>query len=241
MHPNDASADPLDFSGEFFIPGKSGESLEKEHRERYLFAGKFVKNKSVLDIACGVGYAAPILVASGAQSYEGVDIRKSNIEHAERLYRSDIARFSLGDICTFNTGKTYDVIVCYETIEHVPNYRSALKNLHRHAGGNGILIISSPNRILSSPEARSVHDKPDNEFHSQEFTLEELIAELRIAGFEVKRENIFGQMQRRMYHNKFIREAARIFLGRPERNASPEVTPVRKKAPGFFVLVASKV
>jgi 2-polyprenyl-3-methyl-5-hydroxy-6-metoxy-1,4-benzoquinol methylase len=155
-----------DFTGEFFIPGKTAESLEKEHMERYLFASKYVKNKTILDIACGVGYAAPMLVEAGALSYEGVDINKGNIEHANRLYGSDCARFFVGDICTFDNGKVYDLIVCYETIEHIKKYRAALKNLHRLLNRNGFLIISSPNRILASPNALSIADRPDNKFHS---------------------------------------------------------------------------
>jgi hypothetical protein len=66
------------------------------------------------------------------------------------------------------------------------------------------------------------------------------MAELRITGFGVSRENIFGQMQRRMYSNKFKREVARIIFGRPEKNASPKVTPAKKQVPLFFVLVAAK-
>ena len=45
----------LNFTGEYFIPGKSGERIEADHLERYRFACKYAKGKSVLDIACGVG------------------------------------------------------------------------------------------------------------------------------------------------------------------------------------------
>jgi hypothetical protein len=47
----------LVFTGEYFIPGKSGERIEADHLERYRFACRFAKGKSVLDLACGAGYS----------------------------------------------------------------------------------------------------------------------------------------------------------------------------------------
>lgn len=231
----------VDFTGEFFVPGKSPESLEKEHLERYQFACQYARKKSVLDIACGVGYGAPMLIGAGALSYEGVDINRGNIEYAKQRYSSDRARFSAGDICTFSSEKTYDLIICFETIEHVKDYRAALKNLYNLLNQSGLLLISSPNRQLTSPSAFSLDDQPENKFHCQEFSPEELLAELRLAGFGADADHVYGQMQRRKYANRFKREVARIFYGRPEKQASPKVTPVKNKMPLFFIIVATKM
>ena len=53
---------PIDFTGEFFVPGKSEERIEADHMERYHFACEFAQGKSILDIACGVGYSAPFII-----------------------------------------------------------------------------------------------------------------------------------------------------------------------------------
>jgi len=38
-----------------------------------------------------------------------------------------------------------DVITCFEVLEHIPNYKSALKKMYNLLKGNGLLLISVPN------------------------------------------------------------------------------------------------
>ena len=54
------------FTGEYFVPGASGERIEADHMERYRFASRYAGEKAVLDIACGTGYAAPLFIEAGA-------------------------------------------------------------------------------------------------------------------------------------------------------------------------------
>ena len=100
----------LNFTGEYFIPGKSGERIEADHLERYRFARKFSRGKSVLDIACGVGYAGPIFIEAGAVSYDGIDINEKLIEYAGKTYGSNSINYFLGDICKFNNKKSYELV-----------------------------------------------------------------------------------------------------------------------------------
>jgi len=88
----------VDFTGEFFVPGKSGERIEADHMERYRFACKFGQDKSILDIACGVGYSAPLLIQAGAVSYDGVDINEKLVQYANLIYGSDCVKFFVGNI-----------------------------------------------------------------------------------------------------------------------------------------------
>ncbi len=159
----------LNFTGEYFIPGKSGDRIEADHLERYRFACKYAKGKSVLDIACGVGYSGPKFIEAGAVNYDGVDINENLIEYAKNNYSSESINYLVGDICKFSNNKMYDLITCYETIEHVKNYEDAIKNLHSLLKPGGLLLISSPNRTVTSPNALTLNDKPSNEFHTQEF------------------------------------------------------------------------
>src|SRR5512139_1613877 len=109
----------LNFTGEFFVPGQSGDRIEADHFERYVFAANYAKNKSVLDIACGAGYSGPIFLEAGAKSYEGVDLNDQLVGYATQKYSKDNIVYRAGDICTFSPGNTYDLITCFETIEHV--------------------------------------------------------------------------------------------------------------------------
>ena len=237
MHNTDIT---IDFTGEFFVPGKSGERIEADHMERYRFACKFAQGKSILDIACGVGYSAPMLIKAGATSYDGVDLSEKLVRYANHTYGSDCVNFFVGDICTYNNGKTYDMITCYETIEHVKGYESAIRNLYNLLNQDGVLLISSPNRLITSPRALSIYDKPGNKFHSQEFTPEELLQILHNSGFVASKADIYGQRQRRVYSNRFMRKIVRFVFGDPKTNTSPKVTPVKDKIPRYFIIVAMK-
>ena len=175
----------LDFTGEQYVPGRTPERIEKDHLERYLFSRSYVKNRTVLDIACGVGYGSSILAKAGATEVTGVDISDKAIGYAERHYSQGNLLFLQGDIATWKSGKRFDVITCFETIEHVDNHEGALLNISSLLREDGILIISSPNRLLTSPAAKRLGDRPDNRFHVREFAIHELMDAVASAGFQV--------------------------------------------------------
>src|ERR1700678_3885280 len=141
----------VSFTGEFLIPGLTGNWSEALHYARYRFASSYVAGKDILDIACGVGYGSAALAGAGARSVDGVDIRPQNIAHALRTYSAPNLRFLHGDITSYGDSRSYDLIVCFETIEHIPCCHAALRNCKRLLRSRGMLLISSPNRLLSSP------------------------------------------------------------------------------------------
>lgn len=235
------SKQQINFTGEFFVPGKSGERIESDHMERYRFACNYVKNNTVLDIACGFGYAGPLMIKSGAAKYEGVDINEQLIDNANSLYGTDHIKYYKGDICSYNPNRLFDTITCFETIEHIKNYRGALLNINRLLSTNGILLISSPNRPVTSPSARYLSDKPMNHYHVQEFTVDELKNELITAGFSVETNTIFGQRNSFLYiGNKNLNRIAQFIFGDPKINSSPKVSKIYNKTPRYFIIVANK-
>ena len=231
----------LNFTGEYFIPGKSGERIEADHLERYKFACNFVKNKSVLDIACGVGYAGPMFIQSGAVSYYGVDINDKLVEYAKDNFKSELIVYSVGDICTFKIDRKFDLISCFETIEHIRDYKAAIKNLYDLLNPGGTLFVSSPNRPVTSPNCNTLNDKPSNEFHTQEFIPEELLLLLSENGFSSdKNEMYWKKKKKKVYKNRYWRKIIYTLLGNPDINTSPKVTPVKNLLPRYFVIVAVK-
>jgi SAM-dependent methyltransferase len=231
----------LNFTGEYFIPGKSGERIEADHLERYKFACKIAKGKSVLDIACGVGYAGPMFILSGSVGYYGVDINDKLVEYAKDNFASELIGYSVGDICTFKIDKKFDLISCFETIEHIRDYKTAIKNLFDLLSPGGTLLISSPNRPVTSPNCNTLNDKPSNEFHIQEFVPEELLSLLNQNGFLGDKNNLYGQRQRKnVYKNRYWRKIIYTLLGNPDINTSPKVTPVKNLLPRYFVISATK-
>lgn len=117
------------------------------HKERYYFAANYVSGKIVADIACGTGYGTEVLKIHGkAERVIGVDIDTQAIEYAILKYKSPEVNF----ICAsgIETGldeASIDIVVSFETIEHVPDDKELLKEFIRILKPGGILICSTPN------------------------------------------------------------------------------------------------
>lgn len=231
---------PPEFTGEYFVPGSTNDRIEADHRERYRFAMRHAKDKRVLDIACGIGYSAPMLLEAGAQHYHGVDINADLVEHARTTYGSDQAVYEVGDVCLFDPGTRFDLITCFETIEHVSEYKKAIDRLYHLLEPGGVLLISSPNRPITSPKSVSLTDPPKNKFHTQEFTPDELASILREQGFVVSDDAIFGQRLRTVFPFKLLNRIKKLVLGNPDSRTSPEVRAFAGKTPRYFVIRASK-
>ena len=229
----------IDFTGERFVPDKASDKLKDEHLERYFFASEYVQDKRVLDIACGVGYGSLILKNAGARYVDGVDISEAAILYAQTNSNDSNVNFTIDSITSYRAEEKYDVIVCFETIEHVSSYREALVNLKQLLSDDGLLIASSPNRLITSPRCNEMSDAPRNEFHTQEFTVEEFLALMKEEGFVVNAP-VFGQKHQRYFKNRLAKNIYREVMN-PGKRFSPKVTPVLKnREPRYFVVVASK-
>ena len=85
----------MEFTGERFVPGIEDEKLSIEHMQRYMSILPLVKNKKVLDIACGEGYGSSIL-GKEAADVTGMDIDEETFENDISL-RSEFVRLALQD------------------------------------------------------------------------------------------------------------------------------------------------
>src|SRR3989344_372638 len=156
----------MKFTGERCIVGKSGSLIEKEHLDRYNFVLNYVKNKIVLDIACGSGYGSKLL-SNKAKKVIGVDISKESIDYAKNNFNSNKIKFFIGDATNldFLKDNSIDVVVSFETIEHLIDYKRFLMEVKRILKKEGLFIVSTPNKKISSPHGK----KPKNPFHVIEF------------------------------------------------------------------------
>jgi 2-polyprenyl-3-methyl-5-hydroxy-6-metoxy-1,4-benzoquinol methylase len=144
-HMNKGNALVLDDNaGERMIPEISDESTFWEHVYRYAFASRFVSGKRVLDIACGEGYGAAALAKAGAAQVIGVDVSECACLHAHQKYGLDTRVGTAERIPLPNN--SVDVVVSFETIEHVPNPNRLLDECARVLVTGGRLIISTPNK-----------------------------------------------------------------------------------------------
>lgn len=138
---------------------------------RYQLASCYVKDKVVLDAGCGAGYGAEALAKAGAKKVFGVDIAPNSIQYCRENYSRQNLTFKIGDAARLDfRDNFFDLIVAFETIEHIKDYRQAISEFYRVLKPGGKLIISTPNKAVYSPGTK----KPFYPFHFHEFYLEEL-------------------------------------------------------------------
>jgi SAM-dependent methyltransferase len=140
----------LEYTGERMVPERASGRTFWEHIGRYRFARDFVRGKRVLDVACGEGYGAAALAKAGAASVVGVDLSVAACEHARRKYGLDARPGDALDLPL--PDRSIDLVVSFETIEHVADPAAFLAECARVLTPDGTLIVSTPNRPVYSAE-----------------------------------------------------------------------------------------
>jgi glycosyltransferase involved in cell wall biosynthesis/SAM-dependent methyltransferase len=231
----------LEWTGERYLPfvdpSISGAEIHYEHIHRYAFVSQFVKGKKVLDLASGEGYGSFIL-SKNALSVIGVEIDHEAVTHASNTYINDNIEFTEGSILNIPIAgeHIFDIIVCFEAIEHIEDHNTLFREIKRLLKHDGILIISTPDKKLYA-------DDPgySNPFHIKELYYSDFLAILKN---NFSNMSIFGQ---------------RIFSGSSIYPSSTKVTNIssefvitlenthfsfdsnKEKIPIYFIAIASNV
>lgn len=161
----------LEFTGERFVPGTTGE-IWVEHWHRYHFAARWAQGRSVLDVACGEGYGSALLARHAAQ-VTGVDISPAAVDHARRAY-AGVAnlRYECASCTALPLADaSIDLAVSFETIEHITEQEAFLDEIARVLKPEGVLLLSCPNKAEYTDRRHF-----QNEFHVKELYREELAA-----------------------------------------------------------------
>lgn len=159
------------FDGERCSPWVKG-PIWAEHLHRYLSVLPYCDGRRVLDIACGEGYGSALIAKSGAVRVSGVDLSGEVVERAARIYGRPNLNFQQGSITeplAFEDD-SFDLITCFETIEHVMQQAEALSELRRVLAPGGILVVSTPDRLHPSAQGS------DNPYHEKELDEDEFRA-----------------------------------------------------------------
>lgn len=174
----------MKFTGERYIPSEKGQ-IRLEHYHRYIVTLDIINGKDVLDVACGEGYGS-FFMSDYAKSVVGVDISEEAIDHASAVYVKPNLQFLQGSATDLEfPDNSFDVVVSFETIEHLAEQERMLAEIRRVLRPEGILIISSPNRPVYSEESGE-----HNEFHVKELDYHEFDALLRV---QFPKVEYFGQ------------------------------------------------
>lgn len=149
---------------------------------RYEFAFQFVKNKVVLDAGCGTGYGADYLSKVGKEVI-GIDISEAALRYARTHFQKDNLKFEVIGLTSLTfQNSTFDVVCCFDVIEHIEDYKKAIEEIYRVLKSDSLFIISTPNKKIFSDN----QPNPPNPHHVREFYLSDFQGILRSYFDEVK-------------------------------------------------------
>lgn len=151
------------------------------HTVRYEMVLEKAKNaKRILDIACGIGYGCYMLSESSPNSkIIGVDISEDTISFAKTHYKKENVSYICGSIDDIKDEEEFDLITCFETIEHIADDRDFLDKIAKLLKNGGTLFLSTPNEEIISVNQ-------GNHFHYRHYKYENLIKILKDRGICVK-------------------------------------------------------
>ena len=156
------------------------------HFARYLYAIRFAESKRVLDIACGAGYGAAKL-AEAAAEVVGMDIDEDRLQIARDRFSGPNVSFLSHYLHEPLPEGPFELITCFETLEHVSDPARCASNLAGGLTSDGLAIISVPNGILEAA-------KGGKRYHPNQFTDESFPALLNA---EFEQVELFSQIYQR--------------------------------------------
>ncbi|TVT34245.1 glycosyltransferase [Amycolatopsis rhizosphaerae] len=136
----------IEWTGERCVPWTDDHQVIYEHYHRYAFALRFVAGKRVLDLASGEGYGCALL-GRAAAAVVGLELDPAAVEHARRRYQSGTVGFEVGsmdDPEALSGAEPFDVITCFEAIEHVEAQEQVLRLVRRLLVPGGVFLCSTP-------------------------------------------------------------------------------------------------
>lgn len=154
------------FTGERVIPEMQNHDPRdvQAHMARYVWAmHPLCQGKVVLDAACGVGYGTSIL-SVGAKLAVGIDLDPETVAYARERYGNPSTLFLCWDLHEMSGFPLIpEVVVSFETIEHLQHPEQFLAWLVRTLRPGGRFICSAP-------------ENSGSQFHVRDYTKEQLAA-----------------------------------------------------------------
>ena len=148
------------------------------HEVSYRFAQARVAGAKVLDLGCGSGYGSKML-AEVAGHVTGADVSANAVAHARREFSRpnlEFAELPAAGGLPFED-QSFDAVVCFQVIEHVPDDRHFVREIARVLRPGGVAILATPDRSTRLFSWQ----KPWNRWHLREYSAARLENVLRSA------------------------------------------------------------
>lgn len=228
---------------ERWIPGFSDKVTEESHLLRYKFASQFTTGKNVLDMAAGSGTGSYMLATIGhAKNVTGIDIDADAIRYAKHRNKNEKVTYQLADATQYVNENFFDVIISFETIEHLPDYENYLININKSLKSDGLFMVSTP---ISEFE---IDNKPTNEFHAREWGLQSFqkeitkflsIKKVYYQLYPYRDNSIFSRVIKRITKTPPVNYFSNIYDS-ADLPAAIKVADIGNKIKGYQILLCEK-
>lgn len=164
----------------------------KNNQQRLGRILKFIpKGASCLEVGCGLGYQAGVVIKHRSPNYySGFDIVDSYVRSCIDMIKTNgfkVGQFYVDDITALNSSisrNPYNIILCNEVLEHIPNYEKAIEGL-------SALCVERTKIIFTVPR----HGKMTRvKGHVNNFKKEDLCKHFDGAGLFVKHHEYVGKL-----------------------------------------------
>ncbi len=95
---------------------------------------------SLLDVGAGNGYFVSLALREFSINARGLEISRAEIEFAKKMNGVDLVEQDVRD-----HRESYDIVTCFNVIEHVVDPHAFLSAMVRCVNPGGMLVVSTPN------------------------------------------------------------------------------------------------
>ncbi|MBM3446895.1 MAG: class I SAM-dependent methyltransferase [Bacteroidetes bacterium] len=170
--------------------------IYQRHMAAYKAAVPWMKG-SVLEVGCGEGYGMKLL-AKHCQQYLGID--KFPVPNLHVPPNARTLQMTVPPLGGINSNQ-FDAVVTFQVIEHIEDDLEFLREIHRVLHPGGVLILTTPNRLMSLTR---------NPWHVREYDPEAMRQILESVFGQVDLRGVFGNEKVMDYYQK-NKESVRKF------------------------------
>jgi len=178
-----------------------GDGIHTKHRHiKYheFFIRNIHEGETVFDIGCGNGALAHDVVSRFENvSLTGIDMNDSNISFAKQTYSHPRLEFCLGNALTDLPGKSFDVVILSNVLEHLENRVDFLLSMKKVISPKRVLLrVPLFERDWRVPLMKELGiDYRLDKTHFVEYVQEEFEDEIKKAGYSIgEKEFRWGEL-----------------------------------------------
>ena len=158
----------------------------------------------ILDAGCGVGYGSVFLAQNSSHKITGISISPKEINQGQKVVKRQLISncdFELKDFLSLGK-RTFDVIVCVESLKHAKDINNVLKTLINHLNPCGKIILVEDVFVGNLKTNSLVSKYQDN------WILSEVLNSntLQLKGVKVKEEDLTPLIKTGFHLSFFVRK-----------------------------------